>query len=364
MIGGLLGAYGASQYWTRELAAYGFVPSRRFARPAPLPPQAYADPAMWYAPARSAEDPARWSPRDAPAQRPLPVAVFFVHPTSHFDRHFWNAPLDDPRADAQARLFLRGLATPFADAEQLWAPRYRQATFGAFLDEGPQGAAALDLAYGDVAQAFAHFLVQNPDAPIVLAGHSQGAFHLIRLLREQVAGRPLAKRIVAAYLVGWPVSLAQDLPALGLPACQHAGQSGCILSWQSFAQPADTSTIREAYQRLARRARQTGAARTGDGAPYLCTNPITGAPNSTAPAAANLGTLVPDLSLSSAGLEPAKVGAQCSPEGFLLIDNPPRLGPLVLPGNNYHVYDIPLFWANLREDVRLRSAHYLGTAAP
>ena len=24
------------------------------------------------------------------------------------------------------------------------------------------------------------------------------------------------------------------------------------------------------------------------------------------------------------------------------------MGPYVLPGNNYHVYDYPLFWANVR----------------
>jgi len=26
----------------------------------------------------------------------------------------------------------------------------------------------------------------------------------------------------------------------------------------------------------------------------------------------------------------------------------------VLPGNNYHVYDIPLFWANTKADVARR----------
>lgn len=37
-----------------------------------------------------------------------------------------------------------------------------------------------------------------------------------------------------------------------------------------------------------------------------------------------------------------------------MIGSPPDLGPFVLPGNNYHVYDIPLFWTNLREDVARR----------
>ena len=49
-------------------------------------------------------------------------------------------------------------------------------------------------------------------------------------------------------------------------------------------------------------------------------------------------------------------GARCSPEGFLLLDHPPRMGALVMPGNNYHVYDIPLFWAALRADAERRTA--------
>jgi alpha-beta hydrolase superfamily lysophospholipase len=68
---------------------------------------------------------------------------------------------------------------------------------------------ALDTAYGDVLSAFDSFIAQaDPTLPIVLVGHSQGAFHLMRLMRDRVAGTPMAARIAAAYVVGWPVSLA------------------------------------------------------------------------------------------------------------------------------------------------------------
>jgi hypothetical protein len=146
--------------------------------------------------------------------------VFFVHPTSYLERAQWNAPLDDPQSRARARTFLRGMASPFAPASAIWAPRYRQAAFGAFLTDKPEAARAIDLAYRDVALAFDHFLQQvGPDVPIVLAGHSQGAAHVVRLLRERVAGTPLQQRIAAVYAIGWPISVAHDLPALGLPAC-------------------------------------------------------------------------------------------------------------------------------------------------
>ena len=91
---------------------------------------------------------------------------------------------------------------------------------GAFLTQKPQAKRAVDAAYADVAQAFDYFVQSIPqDAPIVLAGHSQGSLHLIRLIKEKVAGTPLASRIVAAYVIGWPVSTEVDLPAMGMPAC-------------------------------------------------------------------------------------------------------------------------------------------------
>ena len=55
-------------------------------------------------------------------------------------------------------------------------------------------------------------------------------------------------------------------------------------------------------------------------------------------------------------LIPGAAPARCDERGLLLIGDPPSVGPYVLPGNNYHVYDIPLFWVNLRADVARRTA--------
>ena len=88
----------------------------------------------------------------------------------------------------------------------------------------------------------------------------------------------------------------------------------------------------------------------------LCVNPLTGTRDGSAPPAANPGTLVPSADLASAVLEPGRVGARCE-RGFLVIDGDiPRLGPYVLPGNNYHVYDFALFWGAIGRDARRRLA--------
>jgi hypothetical protein len=88
--------------------------------------------------------------------------------------------------------------------------------------------------------------------------------------------------------------------------------------------------------------------------PILCVNPLTGSANGQADMAANLGTLVPNAELTSGELVPGAVPAACNALGLLMIGDPPEMGSYVLPGNNYHVYDIPLFWANLRADVARR----------
>ena len=71
---------------------------------------------------------------------PEDYAVFFVHPTSYVNRASWNAPLDDADANRTARIYIKGMASPFANAREIWVPRYRQATIGAFLTDAPRSA--------------------------------------------------------------------------------------------------------------------------------------------------------------------------------------------------------------------------------
>ena len=204
-----------------------------------LDDNAYSDPDMWYSrPGIGTNDPSRYQPAIAETENPLPrseeegtlveqaskaetrrvtadeaedappFAVFFVHPTSYIPTNMdkdiqWNARLGDKETEDRATLFLRGLASPFNRAAEIWSPKYRQATVGAFITDKPEAEQAIDAAYRDVEQAFDYFLESvDEDRPIVLAGHSQGSLHLLRLLRERVKGRPLENRIAAVYAIG------------------------------------------------------------------------------------------------------------------------------------------------------------------
>lgn len=341
----------AYRIWGAELLRQAMVPGSRFATQAALPTDSYKRAEMWLARPDKPGNPALWVPPGYEAAKEPVAAVFFIHPTSYLNRAHWNAPLDDKEANDRAALFLRGQASAFNGAGAVWAPRYRQATFGAFLTSKDDAQQALDLAYRDVSAAFDQFLTEAGERPIVLAGHSQGALHLTRLLHDRIADKPIAKRVVAAYVVGWPVSKTADLPKLGLGECVTADQTGCILSWQSFAEPADPSLLRDSFDASNG---FTGGKRAGT--PMICTNPITGTPSVSAEASANLGTLIPSADFSSAVLRKGVVPARCDGRGILSLGAAPDGigGQYVLPGNNYHVFDYSLFWANVRADAERR----------
>ncbi|EDL48991.1 DUF3089 domain-containing protein [Erythrobacter sp. SD-21] len=379
--------------WSREATEIAFVPRGEFVEQEALAANAYEDPTMWYSrPGIGTSDPSRYQPAiaqpapDPAEQTPSPdnpaveqsldapgtldtagsvageaaepaatpdFAVFFVPPTSYTRGALgeWNAPLNDEETDRLARVFLRGLASPFNRADEIWAPKYRQAAVGAFLTDKEEASMAIDAAYADVAQAFDYFLASvDEDKPIVLAGHSQGSVHILRLLREKVAGQPVERRIAAVYAPGWPISVAHDLPAYPFPACATSGQPQCIVSFLSYTDDGDPGQLLKRYSALPG---IDGEPRGEDDA-IVCTNPLTGMNGGSAPASANLGTLKPREDLASAELIEGAIPARCDARGILRIGDPPDLGPGVLPGGNYHVYDIPLFWKNLQEDVLAR----------
>lgn len=391
----------ALSIWSREATEIAFVPRGEFVEQEALAENAYENPDMWYsrpglglsdpsryqpAVGRHAQDPGQMAPSpDSPAaeqsldgpgfmdaagsvageaadaQSTPDFAVFFVPPTSFLKAGgtAWNATLDDATTNNRARTFLRGLASPFNRADEIWAPKYRQAAAGAFLTDKPEAQQAIDAAYEDVAQAFDFFLESvDEDKPIVLAGHSQGALHILRLLIERAEMAGVVDRIVAVYAIGWPISIENDLPALPLPACAAAKQTGCIIAYSAFSDDGNPDFIKRRYEATPG---FNGEPR-GDG-PILCVNPLTGSAGGAAPASANLGTLKPSADLSSGELIAGAIPARCNEDGLLLIGQSPEIGEGVLPGGNYHVYDIPLFWKNLQEDVLQRVNAWTGTAA-
>ena len=329
-----------------DLIRMASVPTAPFSANAAVAAPDYAAAGSWVARPGMAANPAGWAPAGFSAAPKPAAALFFVSPTAWLSRDAWNAPLDDAETNERLDRFTRMQASVFNGIADVWVPRYRQATFGSFLAPGPDADKALALALSDVERAFDAFLAAQPaDRPILIAGHSQGARHILHLLaarRGQLEGR-----LVGVWAVGWPVTDA-DLGAMGLKACTTPEQAGCVLSWQSYATDGELAEALAGFAVVKDVSGQPIGTR-----PMLCVNPLTGSRAAAGPER-NAGMLQSDEALV-----PRAVGARCDARGLLLISpTPGKIGPYVLPGGNFHVYDYGLFWANARADAEARLSAY------
>jgi hypothetical protein len=137
---------------------------------------------------------------------------------------------------------------------EVYAPLYRQLAIGAAMttpapDAGTPSVSLngdSNVAYADVEAAFAHYMSNwNKGRKFVLIGHSQGTFMLQRLMTEQFdvdSGAALRAQMISALLVGGGPSVPEN-QAVGdtfknIPACTAAGQTGCVVGYNSFAKEA------------------------------------------------------------------------------------------------------------------------------
>jgi len=266
--------------------------------------------------------------------------VFFIHPTSYFgeeDTSPWNADLNDPtvnkETDSRSILFQ---STVFNGSCRVFAPRYRQANMKAFYVFGtPVANNAFDLAYSDIKNAFLYFLKNyNKNRPIIIASHSQGSLHAIRLLQEFFDGQPLQKHLVCAYVVGYQIK--KDA-FKNLPIGERPDQTGCFVGWRSYAKGEIPKGV---------------AAENGNS---VCVNPLTWTTSekwvSVEPHLGMMNgfeTIVPHT--ASAGIEPATK--------ILWVDAPEVKDEKGQKVRNLHVYDYNLFWMNIRQNVKLRIDAY------
>jgi hypothetical protein len=344
------------------------IPATPFdAASSPSPPD-YGDPSNWAAlPDR--EDLADVVPAGSlygDTQASAPADVFYIHPTSYYRPDHWNMPLDDPRGrEITDKLILSGQASAFNACCRVYAPRYRQATLGAFAMRANTDAAVFDLAYADVVAAWHAYLERlNDGRPFVVASHSQGSLHAMRLLGE-IANSPARERLVAAYVVGY--QLPRDLfegELKAIPPCAGPRDTGCVVAWDTFSERAAPALHR------VRLYWKEGRLQPRDNVEPLCTNPISWTlDGAEVPSSAHRGALSLDVDLGGASaldlvfgdkplhLElrsarsvlPGITSARCE-HGRLLVPElrDPRFRRAQAGKGNYHLLDYGLFWEDLR----------------
>jgi hypothetical protein len=333
-----------------------FRPASLFEETPPPPAPDYRSPDAWAAlPGR--KDDADVAPPNSlypEAQAAAAADVFFVHPTGYSKAASWNGSIDDPDAVRAASLVMKYLASSFNAAARVYAPRYRQATLYAFLDfETRSGIQALDLAYSDVARAFDRYIEEhNQGRPFLLAGHSQGSHHALRLLQEKVIDTPLQERLVAAYLVG--MAVPREIP--GIRPSRTAADTGVVISWTSYTREGDPRFLTRDMAIWF-----GGGYRKAEGLPLVQVNPLSWELNGReVPASRNPGSLpFYDPAAGPPPLIPGVTGADASGR-VLIIDTPavqgfPGAGPempiLNADFGDFHDYDYVLFYESIRRNA-------------
>ncbi len=186
---------------------------------------------------------------------------------------FYVYPTVSPEPGMNADLTIQTAETSVANAQasrfsqncKVYAPMYRQLTLSAIAPGSKATAANQALAYGDVQAAWLDYLAHdNHGRGVVLIGHSQGAFMLTALIKQQIDTNPAVRRhLVSAILLGGNITVPVGKEVGGsfqhVPACTSDSQTGCVVAYSSFLDPPPTNSL---FGR-------TGVA----GDQVLCTNP-------------------------------------------------------------------------------------------
>lgn len=268
--------------------------------------------------------------------------VFFVYPTSYLDTNMpngWNASLKDAKLNAYTDYTsILNQASIFNMAGKVYAPRYRQAHINSYSPKNYadtlKALAAFELAYQDVKTAFEYYLAHyNNGRPIIIASHSQGSTHSKRLLKEFFDNKPLAKKLVAAYVVGMAIDPADYTQ---LKPCETPTSTGCICAWRTYQEGyIPEFVLKEKFN-------------------SIVTNPLSWNKNeikidrkfNKGSVLYNFNKVVPN------------VADAINHEGILWTGKPHFLGSFLYRTSNYHIADFNFYYLSVRQNAVDRAESY------
>jgi hypothetical protein len=267
----------------------------------------------------------------------LDADIFYIYPTLNIEKKDvrWNVPVTDSVQNVKViDMAVYFQASAFLNAGKLYVPYYRQAHLRSYTNYENGGKEALNLAYSDVKEAFKTYLEKyNNNRPIIIASHSQGTTHAIRLLKEFFDGKPLQNQLVAAYLPGIGIKKNEFEY---LKRMTNPTEIGGFVSWNTFKK----GHYPKAYNKWFKDAEVS--------------NPVDWDNSNESERADHKGFLFTDDKIYSQALQ------IYVKDGLLWISLPHfpyRL--LVLGKKRYHAGDINLFWEDISENAVLRVASYL-----
>lgn len=286
--------------------------------------------------------------------------IFYIHGTTYDSRDFWNAPLEDEKANTVLRdIALPNEIGPFAKYGEVFAPRYRQATLFTRFTHKYDSLAASTLAYQDVRAAFEHYLsIADQERPLVLVGYDQGGLYITGLLQEFILhDQRLKDRLAAIYVIryGVPISVF-DGPLKSVPPCLNSEQTACLVSFNPFE-----NKLKRGIEDMRKRTLifdERSQLITASDSQMVCINPLSWkydenyVPSEEHSGGASASGLMLD---QDPPLVKKAIGAKCE-EGVLILDEPKKsfLKRRRWFGQQWRAQPFNLFYGDLREDVKRR----------
>ena len=261
-----------------------------------------------------------------------------------------NMDMDDGKTRASFTGALNMERGIYEDECTMYAPFYRQMTFPVFAEERSTEGPWLDIAYEDISAAFAYYMENlNDGRPIILAGFSQGAQLALMLLEEYSAVPGFLDSLIAAYCIGWRITMEDLAEYPHLRMAEGETDTGVIVSFNTESPETSGSII------------------VPEGVRTIGINPLnweTG-PES-ADKSLNIGACFTDYSGSIVNEIPGLTGAYLDEERGTLkaVDiTPSDYSNSLFPDGVYHLMDYQFFYRNLQQNVQTRTEAWFAGAS-
>lgn len=291
--------------------------------------------------------------------------VFYIHPTTALSLSTMrNARLDAKRFNKRTDFVILNQATVFNGSCRVFAPRYRQVSLITFLKKAKnkKRTATFNLAYEDIKAAFEYYLAyENNGRPIIIAGHSQGSYHGLRLLQDFFEGKPLYDQLVAAYLIGNAASIphVKMQEFKDVKPAQGAKDTGCLVSWNSYKKKGKKYPyyVKNDIISLGNYGDEFIKSKNKD---FVVINPLNWQTDSTqAPKELNIGaTRFVRKPEKFEHIDKSLTDAQLV-NGVLRISKPKAPKYKIPLSGDFHIFDYSLFYSNIRKNVADRLAAFL-----
>jgi len=284
-----------------------------------------------------------------------PVDVFYLYPTAwtNNDPNPKICAIDEPTMLTGAASAFARQATAFKTVGNIYAPFYRQ--------DNNSSIDRLNVIAGiptlDAVAAFDYYIRHfNNNRPFILVGHSQGGTVLSNLLSKYMKDHPdVLGRMVAAYVIGHPISNAYLADNPHLKFAEWPDDTGVIISYNTqaayfFTQDPPVQPNPVLYGMVGR-----------------VINPINWKTDNTyAAKSESLGSFMPNgsgvfvevLQYADAQIDIAHGVLVCSTAEEPFISDLETLAGF--PKGVYHSFDIPLYYYDLRANAQNRANKYLG----